>query len=488
MLSLSIVIFLQLISVPLLAAPSFDCKKARLLVEKLICEDQKLAEADQLLHQTYQENLKSNKNLIITQKRWLLERNRCKDKICLEKSYTNRLNIIDPFADKNITCEKMQTYTQRIFNTDSIDLGSGSISPIHFDFDCPDSLASLPFLSNLRELAAIIRGKDLHTGCFGSKLYADNRYYLYLLAKAGFMPVSNVQYTHKELAKYFRQWSLESLYNFRLYEKYLKAFGTAKLKLAEYYKTKFKFSLPKAKLAAEKNLGIISNWAAGDMSEAAIVNPSMLIKLAADKKSTAAQMQKLLRQQAKDPKLKQQAYDALKISLLLGKPQAYLQLLRERIGNLGDKNLDRGNESEIFFALNNKNNLTYLLENGALINHENNFGKTVLFYAIESGDHELVKFLISRGANVNQNYKTKKELHDNCHLNIVHTKRTPLMHAAQHSDEKMLELLLHHKARLQDIDEIGFNALDYAVLANNEKSQIFLKARGLKPKKKDDLE
>jgi hypothetical protein len=97
-----------------------------------------------------------------------------------------------------------------------------------------------------------------------------------------------------------------------------------------------------------------------------------------------------------------------------------------------------------------------------------------------------VKYLLQKGANPNHPYKSKEELKnlDFCIYNIQHSKRTPLMHAAQHSTIKMLKLLLKHGAHLEETDELGFNALDYAIEHRNKANAHFLRSIGVKPNQK----
>jgi ankyrin repeat protein len=64
--------------------------------------------------------------------------------------------------------------------------------------------------------------------------------------------------------------------------------------------------------------------------------------------------------------------------------------------------------------------------------------------------------------------------------NLAHVKRTPLMHATQNSYISMIKLLLSHGAKLNGIDDLGFNALDYAVMGTNKENESFLKTLGLK--------
>ena len=62
----------------------------------------------------------------------------------------------------------------------------------------------------------------------------------------------------------------------------------------------------------------------------------------------------------------------------------------------------------------------------------------------------------------------------------MHTKRTPLMHASQNSGVEMIKMILAAGARLDSVDDLGFNALDYAMLGNSKSNEAYLRALGLK--------
>ena len=175
--------------------------------------------------------------------------------------------------------------------------------------------------------------------------------------------------------------------------------------------------------------------------------------------------------------------------MLYRKPRSYLTLLVD-----GLQTLNTGDESAIFFALDDPGNVEFLLERGADADHANDFGKTPLFYAIELRQPRLVKLLLDHGADVNHAYKSGAEIRlpflagptarsaarlkaNPCAYDILSPKRTPLMHAAQHGDVEMLELLIREGARLEDVDEMGNNALNYARRANI----AFLRSLGLHP-------
>lgn len=65
--------------------------------------------------------------------------------------------------------------------------------------------------------------------------------------------------------------------------------------------------------------------------------------------------------------------------------------------------------------------------------------------------------------------------------NIQHSSRTVLMHAAQHGEPAMLTVLLGRGAPMNDVDGLGWSALDYA--SNNQRpaNAELLRAKGLKP-------
>lgn len=83
----------------------------------------------------------------------------------------------------------------------------------------------------------------------------------------------------------------------------------------------------------------------------------------------------------------------------------------------------------------------------------NTEGKTPLIQAIEKGDHQLVTFLITLGANIN--------------CAIPRTNRTPLMIALFHGRIEIVNTLIEKGANPDLTDINGLNALHYAVDAND---------------------
>jgi len=74
------------------------------------------------------------------------------------------------------------------------------------------------------------------------------------------------------------------------------------------------------------------------------------------------------------------------------------------------KKIKRIGETELFRACEsgNKDLVEYLVKHRVDINKENWNGETVLFRACESGNKDLVKFLVEYGADINKVYSNRK--------------------------------------------------------------------------------
>ncbi len=78
------------------AAPSFNCAKASTNVEKMICADQTLSDADSVIADLYKEVLASTGSpgqIKQEQRQWMTKvRNACKTPDCLAKAYDMQYN------------------------------------------------------------------------------------------------------------------------------------------------------------------------------------------------------------------------------------------------------------------------------------------------------------------------------------------------------------------------------------------------------------
>lgn len=99
---LLLAIALLLIVSPATAEPSFDCKKASLPAERMICASEELSGLDERLARSYTVAVGelgiAGGCLRTDQSRWLRAvRNACKDDACLKRAYLYRLAELNPF-------------------------------------------------------------------------------------------------------------------------------------------------------------------------------------------------------------------------------------------------------------------------------------------------------------------------------------------------------------------------------------------------------
>jgi hypothetical protein len=404
----------------------------------------------------------------------------------------------NPFVRETLTCEEMRQRPTEIFSR-QIDLGTGAGSPAEVDYNCEEGLGNRPFLRRLSKLSVAIRGVQ-RWPCDGTQVYALMRYQAFAELKAGFAPslflkeaeqqeiTAEPGRKEEDKLRYFTAWSLKSRSNFRLHEAFLSEYAKALPRLTEYYRRSFRFPEAKAAEVAHYALRLYSDWAFGANSRRDGSNAlPRLVALSMNRQSTVEELRTAL---AATPAPGQEEIDqALKAALLYRKPRPYLALLVDQL-----ETLSSGDESAIFFALDDPGNVEFLLERGADADYANDFGKTPLFYAIELGQPRLVELLLDHGAEVNHPYKSgvKSEWWpmslkepassarlktDPCAYDLGSFQRTPLMHAARHGNVRILSLLIERGARIEDVDESGANALNYARPAN----AAFLRSLGLRP-------
>ena len=397
--------------------------------------------------------------------------------------------MLDPFDDNKITCKEMHAMPERVFDTTyGIDFGAGRYSPTELEDDCEGGLRSLGFLDGLYNLAEAILNDG---GCDrGSTLYVALRYYQFDLIALGIAPgLSRFSYTERyeidsRTAKYFRYWAYQSVSNYELYEQFWHQHSLAYPKLISHFQHTLRIPEEKAKKYARNALNRFMGRAAGSLSinySDSKIELSPLQKTIADTASSYDDIKNQLVKTNAQKTLNQ----ALKIAVLLHRSTDVIDLLMKQ-----GAEIDSGYESALFFALRDISMVKYLLAKGAQVDYANTFGKTVLFYAIQRNDLELVKLLVENGANVNRTYVDKQTIEKlgwnenktpffmsvNC---LQHTKRTPLMHAAQNGNLLILKYLIEMGAKIDAIDEMEYNALDYAHLGKNEDNIEYLQSIGL---------
>ncbi|XP_044738962.1 uncharacterized protein LOC123300452 [Chrysoperla carnea] len=133
--------------------------------------------------------------------------------------------------------------------------------------------------------------------------------------------------------------------------------------------------------------------------------------------------------------------------------------------------LDYDGRTPLFYAiLGNDDNVKFLIESGADVNHKDESNQTPLFVAIEKEKFECVQVLINNGADVN--------------IKMCRHGITPIMHAIQNSNLDILKFLidkckadidifdnnswspLHHAANIPDNDDKKLKIIEYLFSKN----------------------
>ena len=354
-------------------------------------------------------------------------------------------------------------------------------------FYCDGSLLNLKEVKELFDASVAVRSES--QSCVGEGVYRENlNKFRWILLKASFAPDIYAKELEKpEVAEaqkdaqmeYFRYWANESLFNFLKYKKFSEAYKNAQTPLVKFY----------------EGLGL--DTASAAYYATSVVNEFLSFSVGknVNKAKILTQEQKMMAQKMSFDELANLLYsknfttaeltELLNIALLNDKSK---EMIAEIIRRGADINL--GDETPLFFALKNIENVKLLLKNRADVNHKNFFGKSALFYAVQFDDRALCELLLKSGANANESYideNTKMnminfgqaQVEDTCGLE--HTNRSVFMHAAAHATPEILKLLIDSGADINATDDAGFNALDYAMKEQNEKTIKFLENLGLRP-------
>lgn len=385
------------------------------------------------------------------------------------------LSSILAFDCKNILNQKFDLSDQNIIN--KID-------------NCKESLKNTIFTKDLYKISNEIRGSN--SSCSGISYLPKLTEFNLLLLKISIDPLTyqkelerktNLEKKYQELNTYFKYWAYQSIGNFRLYQSFWQKYNNALEPLENYYQKTFNLDKTTSFFLAKQALNEFLNWAVG---ETKIIKDILPISKTLENKN------------CNESCLKQFIYTnnpsrteltiALRSALLNQRNTTIIQTLLDF-----GANLDEGYESAIFYALENYQNTKFLIERGANVNQSNAFGKTPLFYAIEFQEKDIIELLLNNKADVNHKYINNNEklaLSANIESNtpyfitfcaLEHTSKNVLMHAAAYGNTEILKLLVQKGVKLFEKDDLGFNALDFALAAKKEENAKYLKSLGLKP-------
>ena len=366
---------------------------------------------------------------------------------------------------------------------------SSNLDYLNITSSCKESLKNQDFTKKLYAISNEIRGSN--SSCNGVAYLPKLQQFDFLLLKIAIDPINyqktldtpeNLEKKYDILKSYFRYWAYQSIGNFRLYKAFWKEYNNAIEPLEKYFESNFNFDKGSNIYYTSNALNEFLNWAVGETKIYKDISP--LAKIMSNKNYSVSYIQDFIF--SNNPS-QDDLTIALQAALLNQREKEILELLI-RFG----ARIDEGYESAIFYALENYENTNFLIPNGANVNQANAFGKTPLFYAIEFNRLDIIKLLLDNGANVNQKYINNNEklaLSANIGSNtpyfitfcaLEHTSKNVLMHAAAYGNVEILKLLISKGANFNAVDDLGFNALDFALAAGKKENADYLKSLGLK--------
>lgn len=366
---------------------------------------------------------------------------------------------------------------------------SSNLDYLNITSSCKESLKNQDFTKKLYAISNEIRGSN--SSCNGVAYLPKLQQFDFLLLKIAIDPIAyqktldtpeNLEKKYDILKSYFRYWAYQSIGNFRLYKAFWKEYNNAIEPLEKYFESNFNFDKGSNIYYTSNALNEFLNWAVGETKIYKDISP--LAKIMSNKNYSVSYIQDFIF--SNNPS-QDDLTIALQATLLNQREKEILELLI-RFG----ARIDEGYESAIFYALENYENTNFLIQNGANVNQANAFGKTPLFYAIEFNRLDIIKLLLDNGANVNQKYINNNEklaLSANIGSNtpyfitfcaLEHTSKNVLMHAAAYGNVEILKLLISKGANFNAVDDLGFNALDFALAAGKKENADYLKSLGLK--------
>lgn len=366
---------------------------------------------------------------------------------------------------------------------------SSNLDYLNITSSCKESLKNQDFTKKLYAISNEIRGSN--SSCNGVAYLPKLQQFDFLLLKIAIDPIAyqktldtpeNLEKKYDILKSYFRYWAYQSIGNFRLYKAFWQEYNNAIEPLEKYFESNFNFDKGSNIYYTSNALNEFLNWAVGETKIYKDISP--LAKIMSNKNYSVSYIQDFIF--SNNPS-QDDLTIALQAALLNQREKEILELLI-RFG----ARIDEGYESAIFYALESYENTNFLIQNGANVNQANAFGKTPLFYAIEFNRLDIIKLLLDNGANVNQKYINNNEklaLSANIGSNtpyfitfcaLEHTSKNVLMHAAAYGNVEILKLLISKGANFNAVDDLGFNALDFALSAGKKENADYLKSLGLK--------
>ncbi|EAJ4805396.1 hypothetical protein DHR50_01895 [Campylobacter jejuni] len=333
---------------------------------------------------------------------------------------------------------------------------SSNLDYLNIASSCKESLKNQDFTKKLYAISNEIRGSN--SSCNGVAYLPKLQQFDFLLLKIAIDPIAyqktldtpeNLEKKYDILKSYFRYWAYQSIGNFRLYKAFWKEYNNAIEPLEKYFESNFNFDKGSNIYYTSNALNEFLNWAVGETKIYKDISP--LVKIMSNKNYSVSYIQDFIF--SNNPN-QDDLTIALQAVLLNQREKKILELLI-RFG----ARIDEGYESAIFYALESYENTNFLIQNGANVNQKyiNNNEKLALSANIGSNTPYFITFCA-----------------------LEHTSKNVLMHAAAYGNVEILKLLISKGANFNTVDDLGFNALDFALSAGKKENADYLKSLGLK--------
>ncbi|HEG5350002.1 TPA: ankyrin repeat domain-containing protein [Campylobacter jejuni] len=333
---------------------------------------------------------------------------------------------------------------------------SSNLDYLNIASSCKESLKNQDFTKKLYAISNEIRGSN--SSCNGVAYLPKLQQFDFLLLKIAIDPIAyqktldtpeNLEKKYDILKSYFRYWAYQSIGNFRLYKAFWKEYNNAIEPLEKYFESNFNFDKGSNIYYTSNALNEFLNWAVGETKIYKDISP--LAKIMSNKNYSVSYIQDFIF--SNNPN-QDDLTIALQAVLLNQREKKILELLI-RFG----ARIDEGYESAIFYALESYENTNFLIQNGANVNQKyiNNNEKLALSTNIGSNTPYFITFCA-----------------------LEHTSKNVLMHAAAYGNVEILKLLISKGANFNTVDDLGFNALDFALSAGKKENADYLKSLGLK--------
>lgn len=388
-------------------------------------------------------NLKINSNLILNNKIKIF-----KGKI-LKLLFTSFCCFASLMASDAINCDNIK-------NNKTLLNESSNLDYLNIASSCKESLKNQDFTKKLYAISNEIRGSN--SSCNGVAYLPKLQRFDFLLLKIAIDPIAyqktldtpeNLEKKYDILKSYFRYWAYQSIGNFRLYKAFWQEYNNAIEPLEKYFESNFNFDKGSNIYYTSNALNEFLNWAVGETKIYKDISP--LAKIMSNKNYSVSYIQDFIF--SNNPS-QDDLTIALQAALLNQREKEILELLI-RFG----ARIDEGYESAIFYALESYENTNFLIQNGANVNQKyiNNNEKLALSANIGSNTPYFITFCA-----------------------LEHTSKNVLMHAAAYGNVEILKLLILKGANFNAVDDLGFNALDFALSAGKKENADYLKSLGLK--------